>query len=261
MPDVTDQIIERTPLVAGNWKMFKLRGEARAFAHALAAGLDQVDEVDLAICPPLTCLADVAAILAPLGVGVLAQTAHQAASGAFTGEVSMSMLVDAGATGVLLGHSERRALYGESDGALAEKVPAALAAGLEPILCVGESEAERDAGVTEERLAEQVRHGLAGVASSLASDVVIAYEPVWAIGTGRTATPAIAQAAHAHIRAVLEELFGAAADEMRILYGGSVKPANAAELFAGPDVDGALVGGASLAVGDLLAIAAGALAR
>ena len=242
--------------------MFKLRAEARAFAHELAARIGQVEEVDIAVCPPLTSLADVAAILAPLGVGVVAQNGHAGDSGAFTGEVSMAMLADAGATGVLLGHSERRALYAETDDALAEKVPAALAAGLEPILCVGETEAEREAGATEERLASQVRRGLAGVAGSLATGVVIAYEPVWAIGTGRTATPEIAQESHAHIRSVLVDLFGdVAAYEMRILYGGSVKPANAAELFVGPDVDGALVGGASLAVGDLLAIAAGALGR
>ena len=256
---VDTDYIERTPLVAGNWKMFKLRADARAFARELAGRLDRVDAVDLAICPPLTCLADVAEALAALGVGVLAQNGHQAATGAFTGEVSMAMLADLGATGVLLGHSERRAFYGETDEALAEKVPAALAAGLDPILCVGETEAERDAGSTEARLETQVTRGLANVVASQAPGIVVAYEPVWAIGTGKTATPAMAQAAHAHVRGVLAELFGeTVAAEMRILYGGSVKPANAAELFACEDVDGGLIGGASLEVADLLAIAAAA---
>jgi triosephosphate isomerase len=249
---------QRTPLVAGNWKMFKLRGEARDFAEGLAARMDELDEVDLAICPPLSCLTEVADVLAPLGVGVLAQNGHQAESGAYTGEVSMAMLADAGATGVLLGHSERRQLFGETDAALAEKLPAALAAGLDPILCIGETEAERDGGVTDQRLTDQLVQGLANVAVSQAVGIVVAYEPVWAIGTGRTATPQIAQAAHAHIRTVLRDRFGAAAEEMRILYGGSVKPANAAELFAQPDVDGGLVGGASLDVGDFVAIAAAA---
>jgi triosephosphate isomerase len=256
---VDTDYIERTPLVAGNWKMFKLRAEARAFAKDLAGRLDGVDAVDLAICPPLTCLADVADALTALGVGVIAQNGHQAASGAFTGEVSMAMLADLGATGVLLGHSERRQLFAETDEALAEKVPAALAAGLEPILCVGESEAERDAGTTEARLEAQVTRGLANVVASQAAGIVVAYEPIWAIGTGKTATPAMAQAAHAHLRRVLEGLFGeTVAAELRILYGGSVKPTNAAALFAGEDVDGGLIGGASLAVADLLAIAAAA---
>jgi triosephosphate isomerase len=257
--EVSEGIVERTPVVAGNWKMFKLRADARAFAEALERRLDEVDEVDLAICPPLTCLSEVADVLAPLGVGVLAQNGHQADSGAYTGEVAMAMLADAGATGVLLGHSERRQFFGETDDALAEKVPAALAVGLDPILCIGESEAEREAGETEERLSGQLGRGLAGVHVSQATGVVVAYEPIWAIGTGKTATPAMAQAAHAHIRSVLAGLFGtAAADEMRILYGGSVKPGNAAELFAEADVDGGLIGGASLAVDDFLAIAAAA---
>jgi triosephosphate isomerase len=249
---------ERTPLVAGNWKMFKLRGEAIAFAEALAARLDELDEVDLAICPPLTCLPELADMLAPLGIGVIAQNGHQAESGAFTGEVSMAMLADAGATGVLLGHSERRQYFGETDEALSEKVPAALAAGLDPILCIGESEAEREAGSTEQRLTTQLEVGLGNVAVSQAVGIVIAYEPIWAIGTGRTATPDLAQETHIHIRATLIERFGAAGDAMRILYGGSVKPENAAELFRQPDVDGGLVGGASRDVDDYVAIAAAA---
>jgi triosephosphate isomerase len=169
----------------------------------------------------------------------------------------MGMLVDAGATGVLLGHSERRQLYGETDAALADKVPAALAAGLVPVLCVGETEAEREAGRTDEVLATQVAGGLAQVAPAELARVVVAYEPIWAIGTGRTATPAIAQEAHAGLRARLRDL-GGDADAIRILYGGSVKPDNAAELLAEADVDGALVGGASLEPDSLLAIAAAA---
>jgi len=259
---MSEPVDARTLYVAGNWKMHKLRAEARAFADALEARIDELDEVDLAIAPPFTCLTEVADVLVPLGVGVLGQTAHAAPAGAFTGEVTMAMLADAGATGVLLGHSERRQLFGETDDALAEKVPAALAAGLEPILCVGETEAEREAGETETRLERQVARGLAGIAAAQLADVTVAYEPVWAIGTGRTATPELAQAAHAHIRAVLAGLFGdEAAQAVRIQYGGSVKPDNAAELFAQPDIDGGLIGGASLAVDDFAAIAAAAAPR
>src|SRR3954451_7922523 len=156
----------RTLFVAGNWKMHKLRAEARAFAEALAGRIDELDEVDLAVAPPFTCLSDVADVLVPLGVGVLGQNGHAAPSGAFTGEVTMAMLADAGATGVLLGHSERRQLFGETDEALAEKLPAALAAGLEPVLCVGESEAERDGGSTESRLRTQLDGALDGLGAS-----------------------------------------------------------------------------------------------
>jgi triosephosphate isomerase len=259
---MSEPVEARTLFVAGNWKMHKLRAEARAFADALSERIDDLDEVDLAIAPPFTCLTEVADILVPLGVGVLGQTAHAAPSGAFTGEVAMAMLADAGATGVLLGHSERRQLFGETDDALAEKVPAALAAGLEPVLCVGETEAEREAGETEARLTTQVTRGLEHVVAGQLADVTVAYEPVWAIGTGKTATPEIAQAAHAHLRAVLAELFGdEAAQAIRIQYGGSVKPDNAAELFAQADIDGGLIGGASLAVDDFAAIALAAVPR
>ncbi len=252
----------RTPFVAGNWKMHKLRAEARAFAEALAAHIDELDEVDLAVAPTFTCLSEVADVLAPLGVGVLGQNAHAAASGAFTGEVTMAMLVDAGATGVLLGHSERRQYYGETDEALGDKVPAALAAGLEPILCVGETGQERESGATEARLTAQVTRALLNVTAVQLPDLTLAYEPVWAIGTGLTATPELAQAAHAHIRAVLTELFGdEAAEAVRIQYGGSMKPGNAAELLAQPDIDGGLIGGAALVVDDFVAIAAAATPR
>jgi len=251
---------ERTPFVAGNWKMFKLRADARVFCDAFATHVDELDAIDLGICPPLTCLQEVADALVPLGVGVYAQNGHQAAEGAFTGESSMAMLFDAGATGVLLGHSERRQLFGETDAALAEKVPAALAAGLDVILCVGETEAEREGGATEERLTAQLAAGLSGLVAAQAVDVVVAYEPVWAIGTGKTATPELAQAAHAHLRAELARLFDdETAARVRILYGGSVKPANAGELFAQPDVDGGLIGGAALDPADLAAIARAAI--
>jgi triosephosphate isomerase len=249
----------RRPLIAGNWKMFKRRAEAAAFCAELVAGLDSPSPVDLALCPPLTALDAVVEGLAGSSVAVWAQNGHEAEEGAFTGEVSMAMLVDAGVTGVLLGHSERRALYAEDDEALRRKVPAALAVDLTAVLCVGESEAEREAAATEQVLHRQITTALADVdAATAAAGLVIAYEPVWAIGTGRSATPEIAQTAHAFLRAELRGLIGGAADDIRILYGGSVKPENAAELLGQPDVDGALVGGASLDPASLLAIAAAA---
>jgi triosephosphate isomerase (TIM) len=251
---------ERTPLIAGNWKMFKLRGEAFDYARELAEGLGVLDDVDIAICPPFTALDVVADALAALGVGVWGQTMHEATEGAYTGEVSAAMLADSGASGVLLGHSERRTLFGETDAALARKVVAALAAGLDPVLCVGESEQERDAGTTAERLRTQLAGALDELDAARALQLTIAYEPVWAIGTGRTATPAQAQEAHAEVRAWLAARFGPdVADVVRILYGGSVKPENARELLECPDIDGALVGGASLSAASMLAIAGAAL--
>jgi triosephosphate isomerase len=239
--------MERTPLVAGNWKMFKTRAEAADFCSALLPLVDDLDEVDLALCPPFTALDLVAERIGEIGVGVWGQNAHDADEGAFTGEISCRMLIDAGATGVLLGHSERRALFGETDEAVARKVTAALAQGLEPVLCIGESEAERDGGATESRLQTQLEGALTGLSSSQVLQVTIAYEPVWAIGTGRSATPEIAQATHAFIRGAITERHGEeCAAAIRILYGGSVKPDNAASLLGQPDVDGALVGGASL---------------
>ncbi|MGI9117589.1 MAG: triose-phosphate isomerase [Gaiellales bacterium] len=250
--------MSRRPLVAGNWKMFKTRGEALAFAQGLKDGLGGTGDVEIAICPPFTAIDVVAGALAGTGVGVFGQNAHADADGAHTGEISMAMLVDAGATGVLLGHSERRADDNETDQALARKVPSALAAGITPVLCVGESEFERDSGTTKAVLDRQVLEGLSAVAAGDFPRVVVAYEPIWAIGTGKSATPEIAQEAHAWIRDQLRELCADAADEMRILYGGSVKPDNAADLLAQADIDGALVGGASLQPDSLLAIAAAA---
>ncbi len=250
--------MSRRPLVAGNWKMFKTRGESLAFADGLRRGLGSSGSVEIAICPPFTAIDVVASALAGSGVGVFGQNAHADENGAHTGEISMAMLVDAGATGVLLGHSERRADDNETDQALARKVPAALAAGLTPVLCVGESEFERDAGTTKAVLDRQVLEGLSAVPVADLSKVVVAYEPIWAIGTGKSATPAIAQEAHGWIREQLRELCGDTAEQIRILYGGSVKPENAAELLSQPDIDGALVGGASLDPDSLLAIAAAA---
>lgn len=250
--------MSRRPLIAGNWKMFKSRAEALAFAERLRQELAVAGAAEVAICPPYTSLDVVAGALAGSGVGVFGQNGHAAADGAHTGEIAMAMLVDAGATGVLLGHSERRADNNETDQALAVKVPAALAAGLTPVLCVGESEFERDTGTTKAVLDRQVREGLSGVARGDFGKVVVAYEPIWAIGTGKSATPEIAQEAHGWIRAQLREICADEADDMRLLYGGSVKPENAAELLAQPDIDGALVGGASLDADSLLAIAAAA---
>jgi len=253
--------MERTPLVAGNWKMHKTRGEALAFCRELAPLLSELDEVDLAICPPATALDILAAELGDRGVGVWAQTISEHPHGAFTGEVSATMALDAGASGALLGHSERRHVFGESDGVVNAKLLAALAAGLEPVLCVGETEEQRDAGDTGALLRTQVEAGLAGLDAARADQVTVAYEPVWAIGTGRTATPEQAQEAHALIRTLLAERFGPeTALGVRILYGGSVKADNARSLFEGPDVDGALVGGASLEAASLAAIARAALA-
>jgi triosephosphate isomerase (TIM) len=244
----------RRPMAAANWKMHKTREEAVAFGEALRAGAADLDAADIVLCPPATALADLAASLDGAGIRVAAQNMHAAESGAFTGELSASMLLDAGAWGVVLGHSERRQIFGETDQALAEKVPAALGAGLVPILCVGETEAQRDAGETSAVLERQLEADLAAVDTDGLAQIVVAYEPVWAIGTGRNATPQQAQDAIAHIRARLASRDAAAAGAIRILYGGSVKPANVTEIMAAEDIDGALVGGASLDPADFLEI-------
>lgn len=245
----------RTPIIAANWKMNKTTGEAAAFFKGfLPAIASAAGRVEVVVIPPFTALAACKAA-AGGAVAVGAQNMHPEASGAFTGEISAGMLVDLGVSHVVLGHSERRTLFGETDGFINQKVKAALAAGLTPILCVGETLEERDAGKVREVLDRQVAEGLAGLEAGALPKVVIAYEPVWAIGTGRTATPAQAQEAHAMIRARLGGLFGAeAAERVRIQYGGSVKPGNARELLACPDIDGALVGGASLVPEDFAAI-------
>jgi triosephosphate isomerase (TIM) len=243
---------ERTPYVAANWKMHKTVAEAAEFVDALLPRIAATQH-DVVLCPPYLALAEVVERSRGSAVRVAAQNMHDAESGAFTGEVSAPMLLEIGVEAVVLGHSERRQHFGETDEVLARKVPAALAAGLEPILCVGESEEARDAGQTEGVLERQLQADLAAIEPADLARIVVAYEPIWAIGTGRIATPEQAQEAIAFIRDVLRER-GGEADAVRILYGGSVKPANAAELMAQADIDGALVGGASLDPGDFAAI-------
>ena len=243
---------ERTPYIAANWKMNKTVAEAAEFVDALLPRI-AATQSDVVICAPFTALTAVVERRYGTAVKVAAQNMHEEESGAFTGEVSAAMLVELDVEAVLLGHSERRQYFAETDEALARKVPAALAAGLEPILCVGESEQARDAGETEEVLERQLQADLGQLESAQLAEVVIAYEPIWAIGTGRTATSEQAQEACAFIRDVVR-MRGAVAGRLRVLYGGSVKPGNAAELLSKPDVDGALVGGASLDAGDFAAI-------
>src|SRR3954452_1810747 len=252
MPRRRPRMPERTPYIAANWKMHKTVAEAAAFVDTLLPRI-AATQSDVLIFPPFTALTAVVDRLYGTAVKVAAQNMHEEGSGAFTGEVSAPMLAELDVEAVVLGHSERRQYFAETDEALARKVPAALAADLEPILCVGESEGARDAGETEAVLERQLQADLAGLESDQIAGVVIAYEPIWAIGTGRTATTEQAREACAFIRDVLR-MRGAAADEVRILYGGSVKPGNAEELLSLPDVDGALVGGASLDANDFAAI-------
>lgn len=246
----------RIPLLAGNWKLQAgTRAEALALAEAVATGCRGLSGRDVMIAPPFTVLRDVAAAVAGSPVAVGAQDLYWEKSGAFTGEISAAMVADTGAGFVIIGHSERRQFFGETDYTVAKKAAAAVAAGLVPVLCVGESLAQRDAGSTMEVVETQVRHGLVELSLEGLETLVLAYEPVWAIGTGRTASPAQAQEVHARIRAVLRDAAPAGiADRVRILYGGSVKPGNVDELMDCPDVDGALVGGASLVADDFLRI-------
>jgi len=237
---------ERTPLIAGNWKMHQTIGQAEWYIAALLPRVSSAEGVDVAICPTFTVLQAMVESTRGSRVAVYAQNMHQAEHGAFTGEVSPAMLTEIDVQGVILGHSERREMFGETDKALAQKVPAALEAGLQPILCVGETEEERERGDTERKLRHQVQEDLARVETERLGDIVIAYEPIWAIGTGQVATPEQAQEAIAFVRALVADRSREQAERTRILYGGSVKPDNAAELLALPDVDGALVGGASL---------------
>ena len=236
----------RTPLIAGNWKLHKTVAEAEEFVAGLLPRVSSTDGVDVALCVPFTALSAVVDSTRGSRVEVYAQNMHEAASGAFTGEVSAAMLTELDVHGTLLGHSERRQYFGETDRALTLKVVAALDAGLKPMLCVGETEEEREAGDTERKLRHQVQEGLEKVDEDRLADVLIAYEPIWAIGTGKVATPDQAQEAVAFVRALVAGRSPGAAERVRILYGGSVNDENAAELLRLPDVDGALVGGASL---------------
>jgi triosephosphate isomerase len=240
----------RKPVIAGNWKMHKSIAESVATVAALAEATAGVEHCEIVVAPTFVALPAVAARLAGTGIGVAGQdVAAEPGSGAFTGEVSATMLVDAGASHCIIGHSERRQYYGETDASVNRKIRAALAAGLIPIVCVGETLEERDAGAAEEVVGRQLGGAYAGLTGLEVSRSIAAYEPVWAIGTGRTATPDVAQQMHAYARGVVEQMVGAdVAGGLRILYGGSVKPDNIAGLMAQPDIDGGLVGGASLEV-------------
>ncbi|MFA6149147.1 MAG: triose-phosphate isomerase [bacterium] len=236
----------RTPVIAGNWKMYKTAGESAAFVRAFLPLVSGVRGVEIVLAPPYPSIAAVAQLVQGSGIGVASQNVHFAEDGAFTGEVSTRMLKDAGATHCIIGHSERRQYYAETDDAANRKVRAALAAGLTPILCVGEMLPDREGGKTFDVVGRQLAGGSKEIPAAEAVRVIVAYEPVWAIGTGKTATPAQAQEVHAFLRGRLRELWGGAADSVRILYGGSVKPDNISALMANEDIDGALVGGASL---------------
>jgi triosephosphate isomerase len=248
----------RRPLIAGNWKMHKTAADAEAFLAVLGGRVSAFGDVDVAVCAPFTALWASVEAAAGTTIGVYAQNMHEEPSGPYTGEVSAPMLLEVGVDGVVLGHSERRQYFGETDAALRRKVPAALAAGLVPILCVGETEDERDRGDTERKLRHQVQEAVHDVPVERLGDVIIAYEPIWAIGTGRVATPEQAQEAVAFVRALVSDRSPEAGERVRILYGGSMKPDNARELIALPDVDGGLVGGASLDPDDFAAIVAAA---
>jgi triosephosphate isomerase (TIM) len=236
----------RRPLLAANWKMQKTVGEALDFAKDFVPRLDGAAGVDVVIAPPFTALAALGRSLAGSPVALAGQNVHPEAGGAFTGEVAPGMLRDVGCSFAIVGHSERRALFGETSAFVARKAEACLRHDLRPIVCVGETLEERDAGRTFAVVGAQLAESLSRVPAGRAAEVVVAYEPVWAIGTGRTATPQIAQEVHAFVRGELRARFGPGGDEIRIQYGGSVKPENARALLAQPDIDGALVGGASL---------------
>jgi triosephosphate isomerase len=245
----------RIPFIAGNWKMFKTVHDAVLFAKELRSIVKDVSDVEMVVAPPFTAVAAVAEALRNTNVGVAAQNLHWEREGAFTGEISAGMITEAGAEYVIIGHSERRRLFGETDATVARKVAAAIEAGLTPIVCVGETLEERERNETLAVLDRQVKDSLDRLTSEQIAELVVAYEPVWAIGTGRNATAAQAGEAHSHIRQRLGEWFGApAAEQCHVIYGGSVKPENIAELVREPDVDGALVGGASLDVRSFVTI-------
>lgn len=245
----------RKPVIAGNWKMYKTVPETEAFFAALEPQVAHVQHCDMVIAPPFTALRRAAELGERIGVAISAQDVYWEKEGAWTGAVSAAMIRDAGCRYTLIGHSERRQFFGETDQGVNKKIRAALGAGLQAIVCIGETLAEREAGQTEAVLERQLVQGLAGLTEADFSPIIIAYEPVWAIGTGRTATPEIAQQAHGFIRSRLTQTVSpAVAGRTRILYGGSVKPDNIGGLMAQPDIDGALVGGASLVANSFAAI-------
>ncbi len=250
----------RRPFIAGNWKMNLNRASAVTLAEGIAKKAEKIDAVDVAVCPPSCYLDAVGRALTGSRVALGAQNMYHEKDGAFTGELSAAMLRDLACTYVILGHSERRHILGETDAAINKKVHAALAAGLIPIVCVGELLAEREVGQTMAVIRRQFGGSLAGVSPAQLGTVVIAYEPVWAIGTGKVATPQQAEEVHLGLRKIIAERYNASvAEVVRIQYGGSVKPENAAELLKQPNIDGALVGGASLKVDQFLGIVTGAL--
>ena len=239
----------RTPVIAGNWKLFKTSREAVDLVNDLMPLIKGKKGVDVVVAPVFTVLDRVRSAIAGSGISLSAQDCFWEEEGAFTGEISPKMLLDAGCSHVIIGHSERRQYFGETDATVNRKILAASAAGLVVIFCVGETLEERESGKTFEVLKKQLAGGLTGVSTDTMQQVIVAYEPVWAIGTGKTATTAQAQQAHAFIRQVVGQMFDeTVARHVRIQYGGSVKPSNARELMSQPDVDGALVGGASLEV-------------
>lgn len=244
----------RKILIAGNWKMNKTATEAADLAGQIIKAVGNQSDIDVLMCPPFTSIAAVSELVGNSTVRVGAQNMSDKASGAYTGEISAAMLRDLRVSYVILGHSERRSYYGETDEFINRKVLACLENNLKPVLCVGETLEEREAGKVESVIKTQLVGGLKDVPAEKAETIVIAYEPVWAIGTGKTATPDQAQEVHAFIRAQLVELFGTVGSSIRILYGGSMKPANADELLAKPDIDGGLIGGAALVAKDFLAL-------
>ncbi len=245
----------RTPFVAGNWKLNKTPDEAERLARCVVDAVSDVTGVDVAICPPFTALERVSSVVCCTGVGLGAQNMYWEAEGAFTGEVSAPMLLTCGCEYVILGHSERRQFFGETDDTVNRRLKATLSADLKPIACIGESFDERQADVTEQVVETQIRGALNGISAGDVRGITLAYEPVWAIGTGLTATPEQAEAVHAFLREVLAQLYDDdVAQGVRIQYGGSVKPDNAAELFAQDNIDGGLIGGASLVADDFAAI-------
>ena len=245
----------RRKIIAGNWKMNTPRSDAVQLAKKIVAAVGDKSPVEVALCPPAVYLSAIAEAVAGTPVELGAQNLYAAGDGAYTGEVNAGMLTDVGCRMVILGHSERRQLMGETDACVSKKLHAALAGNLLPIVCVGETLEQRESDETEQVIETQIRGSLAGLDKVQAAGIVIAYEPVWAIGTGKTASPEQAEAVHAFIRSLLGKMFSTdIAGQMRIQYGGSVKPNNAAELLGQPNIDGALVGGASLNADDFLAI-------
>ncbi|MCX7570152.1 triose-phosphate isomerase [Tumebacillus sp. DT12] len=249
----------RKPILAGNWKMYKTVSQSLSFVEHLQGLVDDLEGVDAVICAPFPSLYALKSQLEGSSIKLAAQNLHQAEEGAYTGEVSALMLQDVGAHYVIIGHSERRQYFGETDESVNQKVHAAFKHGLLPIICVGEDLSQREQGTTKQLVEEQVRAALSGVTADDVTRLVIAYEPIWAIGTGKTATAQDANEVCAHIRSVVGEMYGKEkADGVRIQYGGSVKPENIEELMAQPDIDGALVGGASLDPGSFAKLLQGA---